>query len=74
MKKENQRLYKVIENDRLLISEETSSLISYDLKTLLNNYFNVEGKVHLSVLADKNSYKINVVCSASDIKSFKIVK
>jgi hypothetical protein len=68
------RLNTVIERDRLFINAETSSLIVYDLKKLLDNYFNVEGEVLLEVLAESDSYTINVTAKASGIKTFSVIK
>lgn len=68
------RLNTVIERDRLFINAETSSLIVYDLKKLLDNYFNVEGEVLLDVLAESDSYTINVTAKASGIKTFSVIK
>lgn len=72
--KKNSRLHNVIENDRLLITAEASSLIIYDLKKLLENYFNIEGEVELLVNDDKNCYQILVKAKASNIKNFSIIK
>lgn len=76
MKKDMQtkRLGKIIENDRLMISAEASGLIEYDLKNLLENYFNLSGKVNLSVTAMKDCYLITVSAPASSIKTFGVVK
>ena len=68
MKRQKHRLNSVIENDRLIISSEMSSLISYDLKNLLNNYFNVEGGVSIRVVAEQNCYKIEISANASGVK------
>ncbi len=74
MKKSHLRLNKIIENDRLLITSDTSSLIVYDLKRLLDNYFNMEGEVNLIVSAGKSGYDITINGKASGIKSFKVIK
>ena len=76
MKKDMQtkRLGKIIENDRLMISAEASGLIEYDLKNLLENYFNLSGKVNLSVTAMKDCYLITVSAPESSIKTFGVVK
>ncbi len=74
MKKQNLRLNKIIENDRLLITSDTSSLIVYDLKRLLDNYFNMEGEVVLTVNAGKTGYDITINGKASGIKTFKVIK
>ena len=74
MKIKKSRLQNVIENDRLLITTETSSLIAYDLKRLLDNYFNVEGEVVLSVNLVDNRYNIEVKANATGVKTFSVIK
>ena len=71
---ETNRLGRIIENDRLMISQEVSGLIEYDLKNLLENYFNLSGKVTLSVTAMKDCYLVTVSAPASGVKPFGIVK
>ncbi len=74
MKNKNSRLSSVIEKDRLIITSETSSLIVYDLKRLLNNYFNVEGEVKLNVNAKSSGYELSITANASSIKNFGVLK
>jgi hypothetical protein len=73
MKKLSSRLDSVIEKDRLIITSETSSLIVYDLKRLLDSYFNVEGEVNLTVNEGIGGYDLIVTAKASNIKNFKIL-
>ena len=73
MKGLNSRLSSVIEKDRLIITSETSSLIVYDLKRLLDSYFNVEGEVNLTVNEGVNGYDLIVTARASGIKNFKVL-
>lgn len=73
MKKLSSRLDSVIEKDRLIITSETSSLIVYDLKRLLDSYFNVEGEVNLTVNEGVGGYDLIVTAKASGIKNFKIL-
>lgn len=73
MKKINSRLSSVIEKDRLIITSETSSLIVYDIKRLLDSYFNVEGEVNLTVNEGVGGYDLTVTAKASGIKNFKIL-
>ncbi len=70
----NKRLQNVIEKDRLLISSDLSSLIEYDLTNLLQNYFNIEDKVTISVSPQKECYKITIEGKASGVKPFGIIK
>ena len=72
MKKLSSRLDSVIEKDRLIITSETSSLIVYDLKRLLDSYFNVEGEVNLTVNEGIGGYDLIVTAKASNIKNFKM--
>ncbi|MBR5439115.1 MAG: hypothetical protein IKV61_02740 [Clostridia bacterium] len=74
MKNFRARLNSVIESDRLIISGDMSELISYDLKKLLDNYFNTEGQVKIEVEALKDSYKITVTAIAESIKPFALIK
>lgn len=74
MKNAKSRLKNVIESDRLIISEDMSSLITYDLKKLLDNYFNTEGEIKIEVEALKDSYKIVVTATAESIKPFALIK
>lgn len=73
MKKLSSRLDSVIEKDRLIITSETSSLIVYDLKRLLDSYFNVEGEVNLTVNEGVGGYDLIVTAKASSIKNFKML-
>ncbi len=73
MKTNKSRLSSVIEKDRLIITSETSSLIVYDLKRLLDSYFSVEGEVKLTVNEGVGGYELIVTAFASSIKNFKIL-
>ena len=68
------RLQEIINSDRLLLSNDTSEMICYDLKTVLSEYFNLLGDVSISVEPEKDFYKISVTTSAVAIKSFGIIK
>lgn len=70
----SKRLGKIIENDRLTVSADVSGMIEYDLKNLLENYFNLTGKVTLSVTALTNCYLITVTTTASSVKPFGVIK
>lgn len=74
MKKVSSRLDSVIEKDRLIITSETSSLIVYDLKRLLDSYFNVEGEVGLTVNEGNGGYDLIITAFASSIKNFRTLK
>ena len=71
---DQKRLGKVIENDRLMISSDVSSLIEYDLNKLLENYFNLSGAVKLNVTAFKDCYLITISAPASGVKPFGVIK
>lgn len=68
------RLEQVIEKDRLLISGEARSLIVYDLKRLLDNYFSTTGETTLEVSAERGGYLIRITARASGIKPFGTIK
>ena len=74
MKNKNKRLFDIIQNDRLLLSQDTSEMICYDLKNVLNEYFNLEGGVSLVVEPLSDSYEITIKAKAQAIKSFGIIK
>lgn len=74
MKNSTYRLKQIIESDRLLLSADTSELICYDLKKVLNEFFNVEGGVTLCVEPLKDSYEVTIKAKASGIKSFGVIK
>lgn len=67
------RLNSVIEKDRLIITSETSSLIVYDIKRLLDSYFSVEGEVNLTVNEGDCCYDLIITAKASNIKNFKVL-
>ena len=68
------RLNNVLEKDRLLISLDSSSLIVYDLKKLLDNYFNLHGEINLKVSPENGYYKILIETNAVGIKTFGTLK
>ena len=73
-KNKKSKLSSLIESDRLLLSKDTSSLILYDLKKLLENYFTQISDVKINVSAEKDSYFITITALASAIKSCQIIK
>lgn len=73
-KRKTNKLASLIESDRLLLSKEASSLICYDLKKLLENYFASVKDVSIDVLADNSKYVISIKGEAVSIKSFKTIK
>ena len=68
------RLQEIINNDRLLLSSDTSEMICYDLKNTLSEYFNLEDTVLLSVEPKNDCYEVIVKAKASAIKSFGVIK
>ena len=62
--KRPKRLENVLEKDRLLISLDSSSLIIYDLKKLLDNYFNLCGDIDIKVSPENGYYNIVVQTKA----------
>ncbi len=74
MKNINSRLNSVIDKDRLIITSDASSLIVYDLKRLLDNYFNMEGEVNLTVNKSSDGYDLVITAKATNIKNFGVLK
>ena len=74
MRNKPKRLENVLEKDRLLISLDSSSLIVYDLKKLLDNYFNLNGKIDLKVTAENGYYNVSIKTKAVGIKTFTTLK
>ena len=72
--KRAKRLENVLEKDRLLISLDSSSLIIYDLKKLLENFFNISGDIDIKVTPENGYYKIIVQTKAVGIKTFSTLK
>ncbi|MBR6737064.1 MAG: hypothetical protein IKL82_01705 [Clostridia bacterium] len=74
MNKTSNRLKKIIENDRLILSRESAEMIRYDLKEVLIEYFNLIGEVDLLIERGDNGYKITVIATAEAVKSFGIIR
>ena len=68
------RLQEIINSDRLLLSNDTSEMICYDLKNTLFEYFNLDGGVTLQVVPKNDCFEITVKAKASAIKSFGVIK
>ena len=68
------RLENVLEKDRLLISLDSSSLIIYDLKKLLDNYFNISGEIDIKISPESGFYSVNITTKAVGIKTFSTLK
>ena len=68
------RLKAIIESDRLLVSEDTSEMICFDLKNVLDDYFNLSSGVSLTVEPKKGEILITITAKAQAIKSFGIIK
>ena len=74
MKENKKRLQEIIKNDRLLLSQDTSEMICYDLKKTLLEYFNLEGGISLIVEPKSDCYEITIKATAGAIKSFGLIK
>ena len=72
--KRPKRLENVLEKDRLLISLDSSSLIIYDIKKLLDNYFNLSGDIDIKVSPENGYYNIVIQTKAVGIKTFSTLK
>ncbi len=74
MKKKESILKSIILNDRLMLSKETSEMICYDVKRVLDEYFNLDGGINISVSPEKDCYNITITANAVAIKSFGVIK
>ena len=74
MKKKESILKSIILNDRLMLSKETSEMICYDVKRVLDEYFNLDGGINISVSPEKDCYLITITANAVAIKSFGVIK
>lgn len=74
MKKKESILKSIILNDRLMLSKETSEMICYDVKRVLDEYFNLDGGINISVSPEKDCYFITITANAVAIKSFGVIK
>lgn len=68
------RLQEIINSDRLLLSNDTSEMICYDLKNTLSEYFNLDGGVSLHVEPKNDCFEVTINAKASAIKSFGVIK
>ncbi len=76
MKKENgelMRLRTVIENDRLNVSSDFDNVIRSDVKSLLNDYFELKNNPTFSVTKNGNVYDVIITAQASRLKPFGVI-
>ena len=64
------RLKNIIEGDRLPSGEDFNSLVVSDLDKLLRDYFDLKSTPVLTILRDKDCYKITVKADSMRIKTF----
>ena len=74
MKNKTKRLMDIIQSDRLLLSQDTSEMICYDLQSVLSEYFNLDGGVSLVVEPLNDCYEITIKAKAQAVKSFGVIK
>lgn len=74
MKKKKNTLKEIITSDRLLLSSDTSEMICYDLKSVLEEYFNLDGGVSIIVEPTEDCYSITIKAVAVAVKSFGIIR
>ncbi|MBE5756439.1 MAG: hypothetical protein E7342_01435 [Clostridiales bacterium] len=72
-KKELVRLKNIIEGDRFLVKEDYVDLVVSDLYELLKDYFELKEVPVLTILRERDSYKITVTANANRIKSFGVL-
>ena len=68
------RLQRIIEKDRLILSKESAEMIKYDLGEVLKEYFTLTDGVELLVARGEKGYKITITASAEAVKSFGIIR
>jgi len=70
---EVKRLKNVIESDRLNFTADSLGIISYDLQLVLQNYFTLNGKPKVKIVAENGQYTVTVEVTADTIKPFGLV-
>lgn len=73
MRKDEARLKRIIEGDRMNFSVNGQELIAKDLAGVLSDYFNLTDKPTLTVTGGKRGYDIRLEASADAIKAFKVL-
>lgn len=73
MRKDEARLKRIIEGDRMNFSVNGQELIAKDLAGVLSDYFHLTDKPTLTVTGGKRGYEIRVEASADAIKAFKVL-
>ena len=68
--KKSDNILKVLQSDRLLLTEESISMIEKDLYNLLTEYFDLSALPKLKILPEKENYKIIVEADCDRLKSF----
>lgn len=74
MKKDNViRLKRVIESDRLAVTEECLELIIKDVSSVLSDYFRLCEKPEIKIIPCGDEYLITVSAKADTLKTFAAV-
>ena len=73
MRKDEARLKRIIEGDRMNFSVNGQELIAKDLAGVLSDYFRLNDKPTLTVTGGKRGYDIRLEASADAIKAFKVL-
>ena len=73
MRKDEARLKRIIEGDRMNFSVNGQELIAKDLAGVLSDYFHLTDKPTLTVTGGKIGYDIRLEASADAIKAFKVL-
>lgn len=73
MRKDEARLKRIIEGDRMNFSVNGQELIAKDLAGVLSDYFHLTDKPTLTVTVGKRGYEIRLEASADAIKAFKVL-
>jgi len=68
-----ERVKSVIGSDRLNLSKDYTSLISFDIEKLLEDYFELNGNLDFSITTTEKGYEFTVKGSALRLKPFNFL-
>lgn len=67
---QSKRFKRVIENDRMSLTGESSALIIEDLRQVLSEYFVISQEPSLSVSVKNGEYCVSISFKANSLKTF----
>ena len=68
--KKSDNILKVLQSDRLSLTEESIGMIEKDLHRVLEEYFDLSAIPKLKILPEKQNYKIIIEADCDRLKSF----